>query len=285
MGLLSGWLLGLDGVAGLRGWQWLFLVEGLPAVVIGLAVLFWRPDGPRPGKVGCRRTNAIGSRANWREKSAQLQQTRVTITFWLTLGDRHVLQRALVGRLTIGSYMSFQLFLPQRLAAGTWAGCNICRLSRQRCRHLPRRRAGRAQDGAPTGKASRFTHLLIGCSLVAMSCLILAAAPSPGRLLAAYDAISFFWPSVTLSTLVLCTEIVPKRTVGVASGAVNTLSQLGAFAGPWLVGISRDATGSYHLAQMLLPVGFALSVGITLNLRRELRAKQPHLAVRPVPAA
>jgi ACS family tartrate transporter-like MFS transporter len=76
---------------------------------------------------------------------------------------------------------------------------------------------------------------------------------------------------VTLSTLVLCSEIVPQRNVGIAVAAVNTLSQVGAFLGPWLIGISRDATGSYHLSQMMLPVGFFLSVAIVLNLRRELR--------------
>ena len=45
-GALSGWLLGLDGFAGLRGWQWLFLVEGIPSILLGLAMLWLLPDGP-----------------------------------------------------------------------------------------------------------------------------------------------------------------------------------------------------------------------------------------------
>ena len=45
-GLLSGSLLGLDGLAGLRGWQWLFLVEGLPTVLLGLAMFWLLPDSP-----------------------------------------------------------------------------------------------------------------------------------------------------------------------------------------------------------------------------------------------
>ena len=45
-GPISGTLLSLDGVAGLAGWQWLFLVEGLPAVVLGIAVLWALPDDP-----------------------------------------------------------------------------------------------------------------------------------------------------------------------------------------------------------------------------------------------
>jgi ACS family tartrate transporter-like MFS transporter len=46
MGAVSGWLLALDGRAGLQGWQWLFLVQGLPSVLVGLAVLRFLPDKP-----------------------------------------------------------------------------------------------------------------------------------------------------------------------------------------------------------------------------------------------
>ena len=38
-GPLGGWLLGLNGVGGLAGWQWLFLVEGIPSFVLGFVVL------------------------------------------------------------------------------------------------------------------------------------------------------------------------------------------------------------------------------------------------------
>ena len=43
---LSGWILGLDGVWGLAGWQWLFIVEGVPTVLLGLVVMFYLTDGP-----------------------------------------------------------------------------------------------------------------------------------------------------------------------------------------------------------------------------------------------
>jgi ACS family tartrate transporter-like MFS transporter len=43
-GPVSGALMGLDGVLGLAGWQWLFLLEGLPAVLLGVAVLVYLPD-------------------------------------------------------------------------------------------------------------------------------------------------------------------------------------------------------------------------------------------------
>lgn len=47
---LSGAILGMKGVAGLTGWQWLFLLEGIPAVLIGLVVLVFLPNGPKQAK-------------------------------------------------------------------------------------------------------------------------------------------------------------------------------------------------------------------------------------------
>ena len=46
MGAIAGWLLGLDGRLGLQGWQWLFLVEGIPAVLLSVAVFVMLPDKP-----------------------------------------------------------------------------------------------------------------------------------------------------------------------------------------------------------------------------------------------
>jgi MFS family permease len=48
-GPLSGWLMDHPHL-GLRGWQWLFLVEGAPSLVLGVAVFFYLPDGPRSAR-------------------------------------------------------------------------------------------------------------------------------------------------------------------------------------------------------------------------------------------
>src|SRR5271165_259930 len=50
MGALAGALLNLQGKLGLAGWQWLFLVEGIPPVVLGVVFLIFRPDNPAKAK-------------------------------------------------------------------------------------------------------------------------------------------------------------------------------------------------------------------------------------------
>lgn len=64
-GPISGWILqGMSGLHGLAGWQWLFLIEGLPAVVLGVVVLFYLPD-------------------------------RIASARWLDAAERHLLQAAI----------------------------------------------------------------------------------------------------------------------------------------------------------------------------------------------
>src|SRR4030095_1497383 len=46
-GPVSGLLLKMDGIGGLSGWQWLFLLEGLPAVVLGFVTLAYLPNDPK----------------------------------------------------------------------------------------------------------------------------------------------------------------------------------------------------------------------------------------------
>jgi MFS transporter, ACS family, tartrate transporter len=47
---LSGIFLNLDGLAGLRGWQWLFILEGLPSVILGVVTFFYLTDRPEHAK-------------------------------------------------------------------------------------------------------------------------------------------------------------------------------------------------------------------------------------------
>jgi ACS family tartrate transporter-like MFS transporter len=282
MGTLSGWLLTLDGTIGLRGWQWLFLVEGLPAFLLGLLILRYLPDNP------ARAGWLTPAERDWLavENARELERLGVPHdhNILAALRDWRVLQLAVVGLLTVGVYNTFKLFEPQLLAAGT--GLDTLRIGYLVSVAGLVQVVGMIASGWHSDRQGhRFAHLLGGCLGAGSAFLVMAYAPTSAVLLVAYYGMMLFFPAVTLSTLVLTSEIVPRRAVGVSVAAVNTLSQLGAFVGPWLVGISKDATGGYHLAQTLLPVGFFLSVAIVLNVRRELRARAPRLLTQTLPAA
>ncbi|WP_370678196.1 MFS transporter [Pleomorphomonas sp. PLEO] len=96
---LSMSLLGLDSTWGLRGWQWLFVLEGIPAVVLGVVVLFMLPNTPME--------------VNWltqREKSA-LQSALGRETGHLERHQFHLMGRSLFGKVGLLGIVYFCMVL------------------------------------------------------------------------------------------------------------------------------------------------------------------------------
>jgi MFS transporter, ACS family, tartrate transporter len=70
MGVIAGALLNLQGRLGLAGWQWLFFIEGLPAVLLSILFLTYLPDKPAEAK-WLTEESVTGSRAGCRAKALQ----------------------------------------------------------------------------------------------------------------------------------------------------------------------------------------------------------------------
>ena len=117
MGGISGALLSLHGSSSLAGWQWLFLIEGLPAVVLGLVIFFCLPDSP--------------AQAGWLDdtdrswlKSRLLDAALPAPRYWSTQ-LRTVLSMPLVWQLgccnflILGANYAFAFSAPAVLKAGT----------------------------------------------------------------------------------------------------------------------------------------------------------------------
>ena len=275
MGVMSGWLLDLDGLGGLRGWQWLFLAEGLPAVLVGLAVLQLLPDAPTTARW------LSTPERDWLTTELATENARHGVIadhhFLRALKNPLVLKLALIGCLTIGSYVGFLLIAPQVLRTGT--GLDATHVGYIVSGGGVVSVLGMLVSGWHSDRlGERFTHLLASNLLVAACFLLMATAASPAMILAGYLALNLIWPAVTLSTCLVLTEVVPFRMVAVAMAAVNTLSQLGAFAVPALWGMSKDATGSFHLGMMMVPVAFVAAAAIGLLLMAQVRARGLHTA-------
>ena len=270
-GILSGWLLGLDGTAGLRGWQWLFLVEGVPTVVLGAAMFWLLPDAPATARwlSDDERTWLIEELAGENSRLAAGKQPHVLSA----LKDPLVLQLAAIACLTIGGYMGFALIAPQVLMTGT--GMNVRNVGYLISCGGAMIVVGMLASGWHSDRiGSRFGHLLCSSLLVAVAFAVMAHATTPAMMITGFLAMSFFWPALTLSTNLVATEVVPCRMVPVAVAVINTLAQLGAFVVPILWGISKDSTGSYHLGLTLIPLVFIGSAAITLHLRHQIHRKE-----------
>jgi ACS family tartrate transporter-like MFS transporter len=270
-GILSAWLLGLDGLGGLRGWQLLFLIEGLPTVALGLAMFWLLPDSPASAR--WLRDDERG----WIVQELSAENARLgaatPVPVLHALRDPVVLQLAAIACLTLGGSMGFALIAPQVLMTGT--GMDVRHVGFLiSCGGLMNV-LGMLTSGWHSDRiGSRFGHLFGGTVLVAVCFAAMGHASTPAMLITAYLGLCFFWPALTLSTYLVVTEVVQCRMVAVAVACVNTLAQLGAFVVPVLWGISKDSTGSYHFGLTLLPLLYIASGAITLNLRRHIRRKE-----------
>ncbi|PVZ20524.1 MULTISPECIES: MFS transporter [unclassified Pseudomonas] len=110
---LSGFLLTLDGMMGMRGWHWLFILEGIPAVLLGIACLFVLTDRPEQAKwLTDEQRNWLTERLN----AERLQKTQIGhISLWRLLKHKDIWAMILIytGASAAGSTMS--VWAPQLL--------------------------------------------------------------------------------------------------------------------------------------------------------------------------
>ena len=259
-GPVSGALLELHGLGGLKGWHWLFIVEGLPAVLLGLAALAFLTDRPAEADwltkderdalesvlaAEAKATRKIGYHA----LGDALTRPRVLalallyfcivvglygIGFWMP----QVIQTFGLTPLRIG-FLTAVPYLFASIAMVVW-GWHSDRTG-ERIWHvaLPLFLAG----GAFAWSAQSGP---LGLTMVALT---LAAV-------GIYAAIGTFW---SLPTAIL-------TGTGAAAGLafINSVGNLGGLAGPSMVGVMKQATGSFASALLFLAAALVLGGAIAL---------------------
>jgi len=258
-GPAAGLLLGLNGYLHLAGWQWVYIAEGAPAILLGVLTYCLLVDHPRDATwlTPDERHALLDALASERRSRAQhnlaaaLRDTRVliltVIQFGFTLGTYGIgiwlpliLKQHHLTNLRIGL-----LSVPPYLAAGAamllWA------------RSADRRDA-------------QILNLTLSCLLAAAGLLCSAmSANLPLRLtgltvalIGATSARAIFW------------AIPPRFLVGTAAAGglafINSVGTLGGFFGPFLMGWLKDLTGSFDSGLLLMAVIVLMSAGFSALL-------------------
>jgi sugar phosphate permease len=256
-GPLSGLLLGLDGHAGLRGWQWLFIVSGLPAVLLAAPTLLVLPDGP--------------AKARWLSRSDREWLLRRLEAEAPAGAEAHpgvlaILRNGRVLRLGLAflpfplAVYGLTLWLPTILAEG-----GVSALASGFLFATPYAFAlaalllvPRASDRS--GRRHRYisaNSLLAAAGLAGAALLPGIALPLLALSIAAfglYGGQSVFW---TLPPRFLTG---PAAAVGIAF--INALGNLGGYLGPFAMGAIKDASGSASLGLLLLAAALLLTVAL-----------------------
>jgi len=275
MGAVAGSLLGLQGRLGLAGWQWLFLVEGLPAVAMSLIFLFALPDRPEavswltPGE------------KQWLEARLAVDRALATSprahNLFKALLDPRVLGFTAVNFLYLGSYYAFSLSAPEVLRVAT--GFSIRGVGLLTAAGGLTGAAGMIFIGWHADlRRERYLHLAVPLLLVAACFGILAFAQGAVVVSATYLAFMAAYFAISGAFWTAPGEIIDPRALAVSVAAINGVGQVGSFLAPFAWGVIRDATGDFHLGLTLLIVPYAVAAGIVLILRRDHRRRLASLA-------
>jgi ACS family tartrate transporter-like MFS transporter len=258
-------LLKLDGVLGLRGWQWLFLIEGLPAVVLGLVALRVLTDRPAMA------TWLAAEDRDWLAKimaeelarrqavgHTSLRRSFASGSLWLLCGVFFMH--------TVVNYGVF-LWLPKLMQDVSGAkGFALSTIT-----SLPFIAAllamflvGRHSDR----KGERKWHVA-ACAIISAAGLLLAIA-SQGNIW--LFVLSFTISQMALRSLVGVFWAMPPLFLGGTAAAagialINSIGNLGGFVGPTVIGALHDRTGGYTGGLLALAVALVIEAILVLTLR------------------
>jgi ACS family tartrate transporter-like MFS transporter len=251
---------------GLGGWRWLLIVEGLPAVVLGIVTLFYLTDHPHQAK---------WLRPDEREwLAAELEREQASkvqgISVWRALADRRVLLLAAILFLGLNSNYGVSLWLPQmiqRLSTFDVSKVSLIASIPSLCSLPLMLLVGWHSDR--TGE--RIWHTIVPRLLSASSLLVCFFATATGQvwlsvsmlLLATigfYCAHPGFWP--------LPNVFLGRAAAAASLGLINSFGNLGGFLGPYMLGALSDRTGGFGPGLLYLAGCSCASGLLVLAVRR-----------------
>jgi len=258
----SGLLLGLDGLLGLKGWQWLFIIEAVPAVILSVVVYFYLTDRPADATwLDVEERTWLVSRLDQEQKQ---RETRHNYGLMEALLNPKVLALGVVYFGVVATNYGLTFFLPQMVQEFGMSNVKIGLVSA-----LPYFVGtvsivlwGRRSDR----KLERRFHLAFPLLVAAAATAAAAALDDPALKMIAFCIAGFgifgsmpvFW---TLPTAFLSG---PAAAGGIAM--INSIGNLAGFAAPYAMGWIRDTTGSYAGGLLSLAASGLIAMIIVLAL-------------------
>ena len=266
-GPLSGWIMtGMAGVNGWAGWQWLFLLEGLPSVFMGVAVLFVLDDSIRGAKwLTTAEKDLLESRI------AADQKSQAHLSVGRTLRDPRVLLLAGLYFCFIMGLYGVSFWLPQLIKGMGVTDLNSIGLLSA----IPYGVAavamvlvGRSSDALQERRLHLVVPALLGAAGLALAGAY-GSQPVLGMLAltlgtaGVLSVLPVFW---TLPTALL-------GGAGAAAGIalINSVGNLAGFLSPYMVGAVKDATGNTTLAMFVLAGSMVLGAAVSVAATRKPR--------------
>lgn len=265
--LLGGLILGLNGVWGLAGWRWLFLLEGLPSIFLGIMMYFYIADKPKDAKFLSEDEKATLIAALERDEEerrrSQPQGPKRSVTRQIL--SRNMLLISFAYACLIATFSALTLWTPQIIrgmsttAMPFWfigvlvavpPSCSILWML------YWTRRSDRNKE--------RFWHCVAPMLVAAAGWTLAATVAYPPVQLAGLVVASAFalsaWPVFFTTPSIL----LPREARAAGLAFLNTVGIGGSTLSPLLVGYLRDTTGGFTIP--MLAIASLLVIGVVLML-------------------
>ena len=262
-GPLSAAILATNGVAGLHGWQLLFLLEGLPASLLGLVVLKFLPDGPNTAAWLTPDERAMIA-ARLKSEARGEQQP-----LWQALRDVRIVVVSLASFAAGSALYATGLWLPQIVSAMGFSitGTGIVVALVYVLAMIIIVGWGYSCDRSGEG----FRHVAFAWLFAAIGFALASMAPDNALSLLGLALAAGFIPAAIGPLFTLPSRFLrgPAEAGGIS--AINTIVSLGGFAGPYLIGVLKDRSGNYASGMAILAAELVIASAMVLVLARRVR--------------
>ncbi|MEU6696421.1 MFS transporter [Pseudonocardia sp. NPDC046786] len=241
-GPLSGPLLSMHGLLDLHGWQWLFLLEGLLSVVVGLFA-YTRLDSRIPDArwLTAGERTALGDTIDREDAERAAGTDPATVSRWTLLVQPAVLMFCLIYFAIQLSIYANTFWLPtivRRIEGTDDITVGLLSSLPWICAVIAMYLTGKASD-----RLGRSRPLLVGCLLVAAAGTFAAAVVAPWLALIMLCIAAMGFKSASPLFWTIPQSTVHPMALAAVIAVVNSLGNLGGFVAPYGFGLIKEATG------------------------------------------
>lgn len=268
---LSAALLEMNGVLGFKGWQWMFIIEAVPALLLGVVVFFFMTDSPEQAqwlKDDERRWLVSAMQA---ESAVKGQAGKHSI--WAGMLNPKVLALSLIYFGTSAGLYTLGIWAPQIIKQLGVSSMTVGLLNAIPpivsvvamvlwSRHSDR-----------TGE--RTWHVILACVAAAVGLVIAAGANSIVGLIAALTLVNVGISCAKPPLWSMPTAFLSGAAAATGIATINSIGNLGGFAGPAMIGWVKDQTGSFAGGLYFVAGLLVISAITTLLLSRSNQSGTP----------
>jgi ACS family tartrate transporter-like MFS transporter len=264
---VSGALLEMHGLLGLSGWQWMFIVEAVPALILGVVVLFYMTD--RPEKAKWLRDDERNWLVNTMNAEAAKKAGAASHSVWRGLADPRVIALSLVYFGTSAGLYTLGIWAPQIIKEFGLSSLQVGFLNA-----LPGIVAivamvvwARHSDRS----GERTWHVVGACLLACLGLVLAGFAGSVVAVLLALTLVNIGISSAKPPLWSMPTLFLSGSAAAAGIATINSIGNLGGFVGPAMIGWIKDLTGSFQGGLFFVAGLLVLSAILTLVLARSQR--------------